>query len=972
MNYKNRIILWVIYIIILCSFKVSGQVTVDFGKRADIPLFKKFQQYSAGCIPFKNFARDFDKLSELNASSMRIDLSIGKDGISAFPDVVSGTTDNLKYNFSVLDSLAVNLNERGVRPLYSWCYIPIPFQARSFCDFNPTISSWEDKWYNMFKKFAMHYRQMDIPVFHEIYNEPDYSEFLNTNIWQNYYDKMFVSAAKGIKAGDPDAVLGAPALACGSCDYAKNIMLLAKQNNISLDFFSFHSYNSDFSSFNTISQWLFDEGFKTTDIYIDEFNWYVPWADGAGDADDCNLNIYSAAWKTFDTFSRMLQKTRISMVHWAMFMNAGVNGIGMVNWEGNKRAVFNAFKIFADMPIDRKEFVSINGNMKGFASSDNHKISTVIWNPSITPQTFNLEFKNALLTNGKLEVYRIDSKNASLNNGATEDLKMVETRMLDDVNGQVWSGEIPGESVIYFTVCDSLAKTFDYSYRKNEIGNVMQVMHYYPDVNCNSINYADFDAKTWTAYLGISSDSYPYYQTAVKVYNLPESINFSFTTEGQIINKSTNSLFGLRVDFQTGQGYTKSVLFHDSVYNVNRTAEIPWGTGLPADKVLKVDLSSFNVKFLDYAPAGWDGKVLISYIMDDCGLNTRAIVNAQAVNPIKEQIITFDSIKTTPFDAPDFALHAESSLGLPIKFEIVEGEDIASLNGNMVKLSGNQGSVLIKAFCESNGAYASASAFRRFFVANPVIPVGTGTGLYASYWTGQGVIGTISGNEKFFVDSICGNNLSPTIDYIWYSEGPGCNLGPDFWSIRWRGYIQPLYSEEYTFYASIDDGVKVTIDGDVIINDYPGGHSLTTKSGKKILEAGKKYPIIIDFTQWWNNAAIKFEWESSKQLREIVPSSQLYTPDFIDGIEKISVNSGIVSIYPNPTTNGNVTIELKNFSNDSESHFEIYNVQGNLLQRGILESSKALVDLAGIQGNNIYVLKITSPGGVGFYKLIIN
>ena len=475
----NRIILWIACITILSPIKVDAQVAINFAKRTDIPLFKKFQQYSAGSIPYKNFARDFDKLSEIDSESMRIDLSIGKDGISTFPDVVSGSADNLKYNFTVLDSLAINLKKRNVQPVYSWCYIPTPFQAGTFRDLNPTISAWEYKWYNMHKKFAKHYRQMDLTVFHEVYNEPDYSEFLNTTVWQNYYEKMFVSAAKGIKAGDPDAVLGAPALACGTCDYARNIMSLAKQNNIALDFFSFHSYNSDFSSFNTMSQWLYDAGFKTTDIYIDEFNWYVPWATGAGDAADCNLNIYSAAWRTFDTFSRMLQKTRISMVHWAMFMNAGLNGIGMVNWEGNKRAVFNAFKIFADMPVDRKELISGNGYLKGLASSDNHKISTVIWNTSKNPQTFNLEFKNALLTNGKLEVYRIDSKNASLNNGATENLEMIESKMLDVVNGQVWSGQIPGEGVIYFTVCDNLAKTFDYSYRENRIGDVKQVLHYY-------------------------------------------------------------------------------------------------------------------------------------------------------------------------------------------------------------------------------------------------------------------------------------------------------------------------------------------------------------------------------------------------------------------------------------------------------------------------------------------------------------
>ena len=471
--------------------------------------------------------------------------------------------------------------------------------------------------------------------------------------------------------------------------------------------------------------------------------------------------------------------------------------------------------------------------------------------------------------------------------------------------------------------------------------------------------------------MGLSSDVNPYSQTAVKAYNLPESINFSFITDGQIINKNNNSLLGLRVDFQTALGYKRSVLFHGAVYNENRTTEIPWGTRLAADTVLNVDLNSFNVKFSEFAPEGWNGKTLISYIMDDCGLNTRTVVNAQAVNPIKKQIITFDSIPTIQFDGPDFNLLAESSSGLPVKFEIVEGEDIVTLTGNQVKLSGKQGYVDVKAYNEGNGVYAYASVFRRFLVSNPKIPLGSGTGLYASHWRGDGVVGTISGNEKFFVDSVCGDVLSPTIDYIWYSEGPGCNIGPDFWSIRWRGYIQPLYSEEYTLYASIDDGVRITIDGDIVINDYPGGHSMMTKSGKKILEAGKKYPIIIDFTQWWNNAAIKFEWESPNQLREIVPSSQLYTPDSMNDIGEVPGKSGDALVYVDPVNGRSVTIELQNLGVDGKSQFEIYNIQGKLLLNGFLESSKTVIDLSEIRGNNICILKVISPSESGVYKLTI-
>jgi xylan 1,4-beta-xylosidase len=971
MNDMKQLIVLISCISLLFTIESFAQVKVDFAKKTGIPLFKKFQQYSAGSIPYKNFERDFDRLSEIDASSLRIDLSIGKDGISAFPDVVSGTPENLKYNFSVLDKLASNLIERNVQPVYSWSYIPLPFQQGSFRKLNPTITAWENKWYNMHKEFARHYRQRDLPIYHEIYNEPDHPEFLDPGTFETYYNKMFVSAALGLKAGDPEAVIGAPASACGPCTQTRNVILLAKQNKINLDFFSFHSYGSNFSSFNTVAQWLYDEGFFTTDIYIDEFNWYVPWETGAGDADDSALNIYSAAGKTFDTFDQMLTKTRISMVHWAMFMNAGLNGIGMINWEGEKRAVFNAFKIFADMPIDRKEFVPGNVNLKGFASSDEHKMSVVVWNTSSSSQTFALELANPNLPSGTLEVYRIDSKNASLNNGATENLEIIESKELATTSGQIWTGQIPGGSVVYFTVKDQDANTFDYSYRENKIGNITQVLHYYPSYTNNNSNYAEFDTKTSTAYLGLASQLYPISQTSVKVYNLPESIDFSFETEGEIKYMNYNSFLGLRIDFQTEQGYVKSVLFHGPLYDEQRATDVPWGTKKAVDSVTEVDLANFNVKFADYAPENWNGKAVISYIMHDCGFNTKVIVRAKAIKPIQQQTILFDSIPNIQFDGPAFELHAKSSSGLPIKYEVVEGGNIVSIKENVATLSGKQGYVEVKAFQEGNGTYAYSSAFRRFLVSNPEIPLGNGTGLMASYWNGEGVVGTISGNEKFFVDSVCGNILWPTIDHIWYSEGPGCEIGPNYWSIRWTGFIQPLYTEEYTFYTTIDDGARVTIDGTMVINDYPGGHSMLTKSGKIKLEAGKKYPITIDFTQWWNNAAIKFEWESATQLREIVPSSQIYVPDLVNGINNSYLQREKVQVYPNPVNNGKITIEFQNQNFDELQFFELYSIEGKLVLSGSLKSIQTVIDISEVSSSGFWILRVVTSEGVSNHAIII-
>ena len=54
-------------------------------------------------------------------------------------------------------------------------------------------------------------------------------------------------------------------------------------------------------------------------------------------------------------------------------------------------------------------------------------------------------------------------------------------------------------------------------------------------------------------------------------------------------------------------------------------------------------------------------------------------------------------------------------------------------------------------------------------------------------------------------------------------------------------------------------------------------HAARTTSGKITLEAGKKYPITVFFSEAAGSASMKLEWSSANQSREVVPTSQLYS-----------------------------------------------------------------------------------------------
>jgi len=101
-------------------------------------------------------------------------------------------------------------------------------------------------------------------------------------------------------------------------------------------------------------------------------------------------------------------------------------------------------------------------------------------------------------------------------------------------------------------------------------------------------------------------------------------------------------------------------------------------------------------------------------------------------------------------------------------------------------------------------------------------------------------------------------------------------MGADFFSVRWRGQVQPQYSQEYTFYANTDDGVRLWVDGRLLVDNWVN-QGLTEKSGKITLEAGKKYDIRLDNYDYDLGAQAHLSWSSASQAKQVIPAARLFT-----------------------------------------------------------------------------------------------
>jgi len=143
---------------------------------------------------------------------------------------------------------------------------------------------------------------------------------------------------------------------------------------------------------------------------------------------------------------------------------------------------------------------------------------------------------------------------------------------------------------------------------------------------------------------------------------------------------------------------------------------------------------------------------------------------------------------------------------------------------------------------------------------------GTGTGLLGKYYD-QVTLTTFKSSR---VDGVI--NFDPA-DFLGinYVAGSGDNF-----SIRWEGQIQPRCSENYTFYTRTDDGTRLWINNNLVINKWINQAPTEWTSSPITLTAGTKYDIKMEYYELGGGATAQLYWSSPSTPKAIIPQAQLY------------------------------------------------------------------------------------------------
>ncbi|MGG1518123.1 CehA/McbA family metallohydrolase [Paenibacillus oryzisoli] len=135
------------------------------------------------------------------------------------------------------------------------------------------------------------------------------------------------------------------------------------------------------------------------------------------------------------------------------------------------------------------------------------------------------------------------------------------------------------------------------------------------------------------------------------------------------------------------------------------------------------------------------------------------------------------------------------------------------------------------------------------------------------------------------------SRTDPTVNYNWGSGSPDASIASDTFSVRWTGQIRPQYSQKYNFYVKFDGGVRLWVNGELLIDRWTEQTNAEWTSFLT-LTANTDYDIRLEYFTNTGNSSVKLYWSSSSQSKQIVPQSRMSeTPPLISAGKPVTSQS---------------------------------------------------------------------------------
>lgn len=98
------------------------------------------------------------------------------------------------------------------------------------------------------------------------------------------------------------------------------------------------------------------------------------------------------------------------------------------------------------------------------------------------------------------------------------------------------------------------------------------------------------------------------------------------------------------------------------------------------------------------------------------------------------------------------------------------------------------------------------------------------------------------------------------LNFTWRRASPAAGIPPENWSARWTGVLTPLKSGEYTFCLYADDGCRLSINDESLIDHWELDGGKEAHTGKIKLVAGTDYRFRVEYFQAGGDDEIHLSW----------------------------------------------------------------------------------------------------------------
>jgi len=139
----------------------------------------------------------------------------------------------------------------------------------------------------------------------------------------------------------------------------------------------------------------------------------------------------------------------------------------------------------------------------------------------------------------------------------------------------------------------------------------------------------------------------------------------------------------------------------------------------------------------------------------------------------------------------------------------------------------------------------------------------------------QGLLG------QYFANTTLGGAPTVTrneaVNYDFGTGAPVAGLPVDNFSVRWTGHVAPTSDGSYTFQTTSDDGVRLWVNGTLVVDNWTTHAPVTNSSPAIALKAGSYYEIKLEYFEGTGGAVSKLAWTTPGTTTAVpIPQNLLF------------------------------------------------------------------------------------------------